>query len=184
VCGATNERGFTFIETFRDRGSRFVPNESCFVLVSCRCSAIIWPQLGRIIGASMVVRIGHLKHTSGPRPLILEYRQCGDGLFETNWKLSGLQGRWARKVHAMTQHERKMIEQAKLYALADNSDPFAYRRARTHLMNGVACYANANGEEAYYSAEPYLETRRLPDLPNGKPGEEYQATVYRNRFRP
>ncbi len=77
-----------------------------------------------------------------------------------------------------------MIEAAKLYALADSSDPFAYRRARTHIANGVATYANAKGEEAYYSAEPFLEERQLPTEPNGKPGEKYMATVYRNRFRP
>jgi len=71
-----------------------------------------------------------------------------------------------------------MHEAAKLYALADNSDPFAYRRARVHLANGVATYANHNGQEAFYSAEPYQEKRYLPD------GTEYMATVYRNRFRP
>lgn len=84
----------------------------------------------------------------------------------------------------MSYNEHKMIEAAKLYALADSSDPFAYRRARTHLLNGVATYANTKGEEAYYSAEPYSETRRLPNNADGTPGEEYQATVYRNRYRP
>ena len=77
-----------------------------------------------------------------------------------------------------------MKEQAKLYALADSSDPFAYRRAVTHLNNDVASYANAKGEPAFYSAEPYQEVRKLPDSPDGKPGAEYLATVYRNRFRP
>lgn len=77
-----------------------------------------------------------------------------------------------------------MIEAAKQFALADNSDPFTYRRARTHLLNGVASYSNAKGEPAFYSAEPYSETRRLPNKPDGTTGEEYQATVYRNRIRP
>lgn len=67
---------------------------------------------------------------------------------------------------------------AKLYALADASDPFSYARAMTHLGNGIACYSNSNGQEAFYSAEEYSETRMLPDK------TEYQATVYRNRFRP
>jgi hypothetical protein len=77
-----------------------------------------------------------------------------------------------------------MARAAQLYALADNSDPFTYRRAMTHLGNGIAEYANANGQEAFYSAEEGTETRRLPATPDGKQGEEYQATVYRNRFRP
>jgi len=71
-----------------------------------------------------------------------------------------------------------MQRQAKLYAQSEASDPFAYARAMTHLGNGIAEYANHNGEAAYYSAEECSETRKLPD------GEEYQATVYRNRFRP
>lgn len=71
-----------------------------------------------------------------------------------------------------------MQRQAQLYARSEASDPFAYARAMTHLQNGIAEYSNANGEEAYYSAEEFSETRVLPD------GTEYQATVYRNRFRP
>jgi hypothetical protein len=71
-----------------------------------------------------------------------------------------------------------MQRQAQLYAQSEASDPFAYARAMTHLGNGIAEYSNANGEGAFYSAEEGTETRRLPD------GEEYQATVYRNRFRP
>lgn len=77
-----------------------------------------------------------------------------------------------------------MRRAAKLYALADASDPFAYARAMTHLGNGIACYSNANGQEAFYSAEEGNETRVLPNGPNGEKGEEYQAIVYRNRFRP
>jgi hypothetical protein len=77
-----------------------------------------------------------------------------------------------------------MQRQARLYAQSEASDPFAYARAMTHLQNGVAEYANHNGEGAFYSAEECSETRKLPDGPNGEAGEEYQATVYRNRFRP
>jgi len=77
-----------------------------------------------------------------------------------------------------------MQRSAKLYAAADASDPFAYARAMTHLGNGTACYTNGDGQEAFYSAEEYSETRQLPNGPNGEKGEEYQATVYRNRFRP
>lgn len=72
----------------------------------------------------------------------------------------------------------QMKQSAKLYALADPSDPFAYARAMTHLGNGVAEYANAQGQEAYYSAVEGSEARVLPD------GTGYQAVIYRNRFRP
>lgn len=84
----------------------------------------------------------------------------------------------------MTKHRPSLLDTAlmhraaKLYALADASDPFSYRRAMTHLQNGIAEYSNANGEAAFYSAEEVNETRILPDK------TEYQATVYRNRFRP
>jgi len=73
---------------------------------------------------------------------------------------------------------RNMLAAAERYAQADRSDPFALARARLHLSNGIASYANANGQAAYYEAEPYQETRYLPD------GREYQATVYRNVVRP
>lgn len=72
----------------------------------------------------------------------------------------------------------KFDEAAKRYAAAEKSDPFAYRRAKTHLLNGVASYANANGQPAYYDAEPHTETRLLPN------GTEYHVTVYRNVHRP
>lgn len=85
----------------------------------------------------------------------------------------------------MSFNNHLMIERAKLYAIADSSDPFAYRRARTHLANGVASYSTSDGKEGFYSAEAGLEERQLPPDPiSGKPGEKYMATVYRNRFRP
>ncbi len=81
-----------------------------------------------------------------------------------------------RKASALDQ--ALMQRSARLYALADASDPFSYARAMTHLQNGVAEYANADGREAFYSAEEGMETRILPDK------TEYQAVIYRNRFRP
>jgi len=71
-----------------------------------------------------------------------------------------------------------MRRAAKLYALADASDPFAYARAMTHLGNGIAEYALPDGQEAFYSAEEGNETRILQDK------TQYQATVHRNRFGP
>jgi hypothetical protein len=73
---------------------------------------------------------------------------------------------------------RTMIEAAKRYAAADPSDPFAFSRCMTHLSTGVSSYSTASGEQAYYDADPALETRRLPD------GTEYTHPVYRNRVRP
>lgn len=75
------------------------------------------------------------------------------------------------------QNRTLMIEAAKRYAAANNSDPFAYRRALTHLNNGIATYANEKGESGYYDAEEGTERRYLPD------GTEYTATVYRNIAR-
>lgn len=75
-----------------------------------------------------------------------------------------------------------IIERAKLYAAADSSDPFTFRRALTHLRNGVASYANKEGNPAYYSAERHYEPRAIT-MPNGSV-LEWQAEVYRNVFRP
>ena len=71
-----------------------------------------------------------------------------------------------------------MNRAARAYAESEASDPWAYARAMTHLGNGIAQWANADGEGAFYSAEEVSETRVLPD------GVEYQARVWRNRFRP
>lgn len=82
----------------------------------------------------------------------------------------------------MSQHSRNLPEQARLYALADKSDPFAYNRAMSHLASGISTtfrgYGQDADKEAFYSAEEATETRLLPD------GREYQATVYRNMVRP
>jgi len=76
----------------------------------------------------------------------------------------------------------EMLRAAARYAASDPSDPFALRRAITHLNNGVASYATQNGSMGYYDAEEYTETRRLA-LPNGKT-LEWQATAYKNVKRP
>lgn len=70
----------------------------------------------------------------------------------------------------------RMLEGAQAYAAADRSDPFTYARCRTHLLNGVASLHNAQGQDAFYSADAVEETR--PD------GREYHVTAYRNITRP
>jgi hypothetical protein len=72
----------------------------------------------------------------------------------------------------------RAIEGARRYAAADRSDPFALRRALTHVANGIATGFTQNGEEATYNAEAYQEKRWLPK------GEEYTVTAYRNMRRP
>lgn len=71
---------------------------------------------------------------------------------------------------------RRMFEGARNYALAEKSDPFAFARAMSHTLNGIANIHN--GEDAFYQADPYQETRVLPD------GREYNVTAYRNVKRP
>lgn len=78
--------------------------------------------------------------------------------------------------------KQAMIEAAKRFAASDPSDPFAYSRALTHLQNGIASYANGNGQPAFYDAELHHEMRAIK-LPDGKT-LEWQAEVYRNVIRP
>lgn len=80
-----------------------------------------------------------------------------------------------RAVHPTTM--QRMLEGAANYAAGDRSDPFAYARAMTHIRTGIVGYT-AQGEEAFYAADPAQEIRTLPD------GREYSATVYRNMKRP
>jgi len=76
-----------------------------------------------------------------------------------------------------------MHRAAKAYAESEASDPWAYARAMTHIGNGIATWANADGEAAFYSAEEANETRLLPPDKGGYQ-EPYQARVWRNRFKP
>lgn len=72
----------------------------------------------------------------------------------------------------------RRIDAAKRYAAAERSDPFAFRRAMTHLQNNVAGFFDGNGKETFYNADEFVENRSLPD------GREYQVTVYKNIVRP
>ena len=73
---------------------------------------------------------------------------------------------------------KAMLQGAMNYAMADRSDPFAFSRAMTHTLNGVANYSDSHGQSQHYEAECYMETRKLPD------GRQYQVTQYRNMKRP
>ena len=53
----------------------------------------------------------------------------------------------------------RMYEGAEVYARADKSDPFAYRRAISHIKNGFASVTNDKGQAAYYDAEQVVEHR-------------------------
>ncbi len=77
----------------------------------------------------------------------------------------------------MNTREQRILDGAQAYAASDRSDPFALRRALTHIRTGVVGY-NSHNEDAIYSAEPYQEQRMLPD------GRTYHVTVYRNIKRP
>ena len=71
----------------------------------------------------------------------------------------------------MTAQERRRAEDgAKRYAAANQSDPFAYSRAMSHLNNGVASMKKAEDgsrEPAYYDAKQGVEKRSLP------PGQQF-----------
>ena len=69
------------------------------------------------------------------------------------------------------------IEAAKRYAEADRTDPFTFSRAMTHMANGIAGFTE-KGEDAFYSADDYVETRVTAA------GSEYPVVVYRNVVRP
>lgn len=78
--------------------------------------------------------------------------------------------------------DHKQIEAAKRYAASDPSDPFTFRRAMTHLRNGVASFSNKEGKSAFYDAGLHHEPRSIT-MPNGET-LEWQAEVYRNVSRP
>lgn len=72
---------------------------------------------------------------------------------------------------------RRMLEGARNYAASEKSDPFAYERALTHIVTGVAGL-DSQGRDAFYQATPYQEERVTAD------GTPYMVTVYKNIERP
>jgi hypothetical protein len=75
--------------------------------------------------------------------------------------------------------DRRLVQGAQRYALADRSDPFVFNRAMTHIGNGIATMARARDDVPHnYDAEAAKETRKLPD------GTPYEVTVYKNMRRP
>ena len=79
-------------------------------------------------------------------------------------------------------NKQSLVAAAKRYAAADKSDPFAFARAMSHSANGIASYANKNGQSAIYDAELYYEPREIK-MPDGKT-LSWQAGCYRNIIRP
>lgn len=77
---------------------------------------------------------------------------------------------------------KRMIEAAEYYVAYDKSDPFALARAKAHIANGIAQLYNQEGKPAFYSADPYQETRSFTDGLGRL--VEYPVTVYRNLVRP
>jgi hypothetical protein len=83
----------------------------------------------------------------------------------------------------------RMIDGARKYALADRTNPFAFRQMMTHIDNGVASvhrglnkdYELAAGP-AFYSAETLREARKII----GSDGQEqiYDIMTFRNVVRP
>lgn len=75
----------------------------------------------------------------------------------------------------------RMYEGAEVYARADKSDPFAYRRAIAHIKNGVASVSNDKGHAAYYDAEQVVENREYTH--EGRV-VKYTVPAYINMVRP
>ena len=63
------------------------------------------------------------------------------------------------------------------YAEAEKSDPFAFRRALSHMRHGLTKPLQ-DGRDAHYDADSSFELRRTAH------GEEYQVRVYHSRTRP
>ncbi len=100
-------------------------------------------------------------------------------------------------------YSARLVEQASLYAKADNSDPFTLVRCLSHIRQGLCGRCDEPdmpwtdvvqhgkrtklvtvkigpeaGSDGHYSATPFPEKRLTAD------GSEYLVTVYRNRARP
>ena len=85
-------------------------------------------------------------------------------------------------MHMNNYQRRQAVIGAINYANFDKSDPFTFSRAMSHINSGVAhCITERAGKvdvDGGYTAEPYQETRKLPD------GREYNVTAYKNARRP
>lgn len=75
-------------------------------------------------------------------------------------------------------------EKALAYAAADRTDPFVYSRIMSHIASGLCDDRQGTADDCRYSAEAYLETRRLPPTETNPDGVEYKVTAYKNMRRP
>lgn len=76
---------------------------------------------------------------------------------------------------------RERFEQARQYADADRSDPFAMMRAVNHMKNGI-CSFTPDGKDGFYQAEVEYEDREIQRA-NGS-WLRWKAPIYKNRARP
>ncbi len=87
---------------------------------------------------------------------------------------------------AQETRQERLDRGARMYALADRSDPFTLARAQTHIRVGLCDASGRTGEkEPRYDATPRSVTRTLPDglcFSNGS--HEYNAVEYGQRIRP
>lgn len=92
----------------------------------------------------------------------------------------------AKKAELEAQRAQVMDLAARRYAAADRTDPFAYRRAVTHIKSGVAQFAVSDDQgnliPAYYDAQGYQEKRSYTKT-NGEL-VEYAVPAWKNMIRP
>lgn len=81
-----------------------------------------------------------------------------------------------------TNSRQRIITGAYNYAAFDKSDPFALRRALSHIKNGVATLNNGKDNPGYYEAEEYPEHREFTNAEGKK--VKYTVPAFKNIARP
>jgi len=81
-----------------------------------------------------------------------------------------------------------MLQGARVYAMADRSDPFAFDRAMTHVSLGIADVgfsANNDPSDRFYQAEQIVEERTLHGGVTFSDGsKKFSVLGFRNMKRP
>lgn len=92
------------------------------------------------------------------------------------------------QTHVSDHNKKVMTDGAYAYAAANKSDPFALRRALTHVANGVAGFTYARDgtrQDAFYKAEKGKEERTLAYGQTFSDGSnKYTVETYHNIQRP
>ncbi len=81
--------------------------------------------------------------------------------------------------NAVQKFEERKRAAAERYILANPSDPFVRGRVEAHLRNGIVGY-NDHGDECFYDAKSFQESRRLPLKEGQTEGDEYFVTVWKD----